>query len=147
MFILPYIHSEVTTSLNQVNAFKILTVGGTALWSEETVKTTKQVVSTLLSNGIHVKHTPVKVQNVFLCEVDNEKTAMDEFYTWKDIGVEDVETFCWRTFYTFGKEDNYMSWLPIPEKERVGVYSCQELVEMIYKKKTQKTTVAKSSKP
>ena len=142
MFILPYIHSQVSTSLNQVNAFKMLTVGGRTLWKEETVKNITQVIKILLSNDIHIVNKPVKVKDLFLCEVDTKKTNIDDFYMWKDIVADDMETFCWRTYYTFGKENDDRSWLPIPEEERLDVYSCQEVVEMIHG-----SLVKKSSKP
>jgi len=125
MFIIPFTHKIVTLPHINVNVCSILTIGGTTLWKED--DTLNIVEDILLPNGISLHGKPMKIKDVYVCHVDEERTQMNDFYKWSDIS--DNDTFCWKTFYTFGVEQH--SWLPIPEEERLEPYPYQDIVNMI----------------
>lgn len=127
MFIIPFIHKKIQQQQMPIHQYQFLTVGGTALWMEEntTMNTTTIETEYLLPSGIHAKTCIVKDEMVF-CEVDTEKTNMADFYTWKEISIDDRETFCWRTFYTFGSNA-----LPVSKEIHLGPYSCQEICDVL----------------
>ena len=125
MFIIPFIHKNVALPHINVNVCRILTIGGVTLWKED--DSLNVVEDLLLPNGIHICRAPMKINDAYLCQVDEEMTQMNDFYKWSDIS--DKETFCWKTFYTFGIEEH--SWLPIPEDEQLEPYTYQDISKMI----------------
>ena len=69
-----------------------------------------------------------------LCEVDNEKTNISDFYKWEELSLNDRETFCWRTYYyLIGSND--ISWLETPENEKLSNYGIKDLIKAIIQKK------------
>jgi hypothetical protein len=68
-----------------------------------------------------------------MCEVDTEKTCINDFYKWEEVAFEDTETFCWRTYiYLTGNNSN---WLDIPMSELLGKYSVRDIIKKIIQKK------------
>ena len=65
--------------------------------------------------------------------MDLTKTNVSEFYKWEEIDVNDKETFCWKTYYILTGKDN-ISWLDIPEDNKIGKYKLTDLVKTIVKK-------------
>jgi len=118
MVILPYLHKITVVNNITVHSFTILTIGGTELWEEEYSKEILEENEIIVTSIVHKA-------DICLCKVDSEKTKMDDFYKWEEITTSD--TFCWRTFYTFGNEQN---WLPHPN-EYIGIYSYQDLCSII----------------
>ena len=127
MFIVPFTHKSKLLNNIHVTTFQILTIGGTSLWCEDN----GDPMDILQSNGIYVSCNPIKIKDMYLCHVDTVKTQMSDFYKWEEISTEDTDTFCWRIFYTFGKEDNYHSWLPLSEQHTFGKYHYKEIFDMI----------------
>lgn len=116
MLVLPFVYKQTTVNHIAVHAFTILTVGGIELWEEE-----EEDITTLLEeNGIYTESI-TQTEDIYLCRVDIQKTKMSEFYKWEEIT--DKETFCWRTLYTFGDQQN---WLPHPD-ESIGRLSYHDL--------------------
>ena len=114
-----------------ITIFQLLTIGGTALWSES--DDLRIIEDILEPNGIILKEAPFLYNGIQFCPVDTEKTTMNDFYKWEEISKEDQETFCWRTFYVLGQEGHYRSWLPIPKQEKLGPYSFCELFDQLHK--------------
>ena len=110
-----------------VTAFQILTVGGTALWQEE--NSLDVITDVLEPNGLFLSGKPVKWKDAWLCPIDSSRTSMSDFYQWKEIPLEDRETFCWRTFYRMGESSR--SWLPVPERERMSSIRCHDLLAQL----------------
>ena len=127
MFIIPYIYKKVSIHPMQITIFQFLTIGGTVLWSESDDLDVEGDI--LNPNGIYLSDVPIRYKDAYCCPVDTERTAMGDFYKWEEIAKGDKETFCWRTFYVFGEETNYRGWLPIPEQDMLGGYSCRSLMD------------------
>ena len=125
MFIIPYIHKKTQINNMFVTCISIFTVGGTQIWEEDDSFTLNDV---LIINDIFVYEPPQLKGNTYFCNVDSNKTNMSDFYKWEEI-TPGMETFCWRTFYLFGK-DSYTSWLPLPTRN-IGQYTYQELFDLI----------------
>lgn len=106
-------------------------MGGSQLWMEN--DDLDIITDILQPNGIVLK-TPPRILDgkVVLCEVDTEKTQMDDFYHWDEVGITDNETFCWRTLYTMGAQQKEQDWLSIPCIETIGSYTCKELCDLIF---------------
>ena len=125
MFILPYIHKQTTVNHMTIDAFTILTIGGTMLWNiDET--TLQHIEQTLAENDMYA-HSVEKQNNLFLCKVDTEKTNMSDFYKCNEVTD---STVCWRTLYTFGQNQQ---WLPHP-KECISDYSYEQICTMLQSK-------------
>ena len=127
MFIIPFIHKKIQQQM-PIHQYHILTVGGTTLWAEESLIRTIEA-DHLHPNGIYLVSKAVLKGDIAYCQVDMHKTNMTDFYTWNELPIEDKETFCWRTFYTFGSKES--SWLPISNEKCLGPYPCQDLFDMI----------------
>jgi len=116
-----------------IHIFQILTIGGTTMWKENPTASLEEDI--LHPNGIYLDKPVTKWKDVMLCHVDSKKTDMNDFYQWNELPKES-DTFCWRTFYTFGEKEEknhteYDSWLPIPSQERMEPYRCKEVFDMI----------------
>jgi hypothetical protein len=131
MFIIPFTHKIVSLNQIQVHVFTILTIAGKYLWKENN---SLHIINDILTpNDIYLLNKPIKHKDLYLCEVDSKKTELDNFYKWDEIDSKEEETFCWRTFYTFGQQQNDMSWLPIPSNENLEPYSCKDLFHILLK--------------
>jgi hypothetical protein len=132
MFILPFIHKVTSQPSFDINIIKFFTVGGDSIWEEEKgLRIDKDILN---PNDIYRKGKPIKIdENLKLYEVDLTKTNVSEFYKWEEIDVNDKETFCWKTYYILTGKDN-ISWLDIPEDNKIGKYKLTDLVKTIVKK-------------
>ena len=133
MFIVPFTHSIVNNNNFEVNVIKILTIGGKQLWEE---KITFHIDNDILNpSDIYRKGPVIKYdKNLQLCEVDIDKTNISDFYKWDEFSVEDSDTFCWKTFYYF-TVNNKLSWLEVPDNEKIGKYNIGDLIKTIVQKK------------
>lgn len=133
MLILPYIHSIVNINNLDINIIKVLTISGKTLWEE---KSSLHIDNDILNpNDIYQKSVPIKFdKNLYLCEVDDKKTNISDFYKWEEIELSDNETFCWKTYYYF-TDNNKLSWLEVPDSEKIGNYKVKDLIKMIVLKK------------
>lgn len=113
-----------------IHRIKILTIGGSMAWEEDTISLIEE--SVLHPNGIYLTSEPTQIHHLLFCEVDPQKTDLHDFYTWDEINQLDQETFCWRTFYMM--ESNQKRWLSMPSKEKLGPYPCKELCERILRR-------------
>lgn len=111
-----------------IHQYHILTVGGQALWAEDIARISTVEADYLEPSGIYLRNKPFVKENMIFCEVCTTKTNMKDFYTWNELLVEDTETFCWRTFYTFGSTE--ANWLPISNDFKC-LGTCQDLFETI----------------
>ena len=99
MLIVPFIH-KITDETIYVHNIRILTIGGTNLWEEPDSIPINEILS---SNGIYSKNIK-KIDNIYLCEVDTEKTDINDIYKWSEININDM-TFCWKDYiYFIGKK-------------------------------------------
>lgn len=132
MLILPYIHNIVINNKLEVNVIKVLIIGKN-IWEE---KSTLHIDKDILNpNDIYRKKGLIKFDKTLnLYEVDSNKTNISDFYKWEEISLNDTETFCWKTYYYFTGSDK-VSWLEIPESEKLGNYKVKELVKAIVQKK------------
>jgi hypothetical protein len=128
MFIIPFI--KYVKSINNINVhvFSLLTIGGRELWEED--DSLDIYTDILLPNDIYLEESPVKHNNIYYCKVDVNKTKIDDFYKWDEIELTDENTFCWKKYYTFGKE-KYNDWLYIPNNEKLGKFNCESLFTFI----------------
>jgi hypothetical protein len=133
MFIVPFTHSVVNNNNFEVNVIKLLTIGGKQLWEE---KSTLHIDNDILNpNDIYRKSPVIKYdKNLQLCEVDIEKTNISDFYKWEEVSINDSETFCWKTFYYF-TGNNKLSWLEVPDNEKIGRYNIGDLIKTIIQEK------------
>ena len=132
MFIIPFIHRTKQLSNMTIHIFQILTIGGTTMWKENPTASLENDI--LHPNGIYLDQPVIKTKDIMLCSVDSKKTDMNDFYQWNELPKES-DTFCWRTFYTFGDktptDKNYHNWLPVPSQERMEPYLCEDVFDMI----------------
>jgi hypothetical protein len=133
MFIVPFTHDIVDQNTIKINIVRILTIGGSALWEENNSLHLDNDI--LNPNDIYRRNKPLKFnKNTYLCEVDCEKTNISDFYKWEEIELNDSETFCWRTYIYLTGSDN-MTWLDIPETEKINNYLVRDIVRAIIQKK------------
>ena len=72
-----------------------------------------------------------------MCEIDAVKTVIDNFYKWEEIGYDDEETFCWKTYIQlFDNKNN--NWLNIPDEEKLANISVKTIIKAIFEQKEQK---------
>lgn len=112
MFIVPFIHKKMSDN-NQFNIhiITILTVGGKELWEEDDSLDIDNDI--LIPNDIYRKNDIIVDNTLRLCEVDSNKTAVDDFYKWSEININDRDRFCWRSFVILlNKKEN---WLNVPQ--------------------------------
>ena len=98
-FIVPYYLHEKTKTCH------LLLIGGDTLW-EETDPALRLQEDILEPNGLwmdaagSMPRTTARGSEIWFCSIDPVKTAMDEFYEYDDISLEDAApVFCWRRFY------------------------------------------------
>ncbi len=133
MFIVPFTHSVINHNSVEVNVIKVLTIGGQNLWEE---KASLHIDTDILNpSDIYRKGAVIKYdKNLQLCEVDTEKTNIADFYKWDEVELNDSETFCWKTFYYF-TGNNKLSWLDVPDNEKLGKYNVKDIIRAIIQKK------------
>jgi len=129
MFIVPFIHKVTTHNDINVNVIQILTVGGKNLWEENNSLNIDTDI--LAPNDIYRTGKITKLgKKVQLCEVDTQKTNINDFYKWEEIDVNDRETFCWRTFIVL-LGNNGSNWLDTSAYDVLDGYSVKELSSAI----------------
>jgi len=133
MLILPFTHKIIDNNNLKVNIIKFLTIGGQSIWEEKCkLHLDKDILN---PNDIYRKSSPIKFdKQLQVCEVDIEKTTISDFYKWEEISLNDIDTFCWKTYYYFTGSDN-ICWLDIPESEKIGKYKVKDLINTIVQKK------------
>jgi hypothetical protein len=129
MILLPYVHNIKYVNKIPVHSYMILTIGGKQLWIEDLNRSIEDleedpVEQILINNDLYVDSIK-QHGDVCLCRINTEKTKMADFYTWSEIT--DPDTFCWRTLYTFGEQQN---WLPHPAN-KIGTLSYQTICTLI----------------
>lgn len=119
-----------------IHSIHVLTIGGTQLWEEAGHLRLKEDV--LEPNDIYERGDVRVIGGICLCEVDTERTQIDDFYKWKELPIHDQETFCWRDFYYFTGVNNNAkdSWLDIPSKECLGSVPVSQLISTIVQEHT-----------
>ncbi len=137
MFIIPFTHTSITQhNTIKLNIISILSVGGQELWEE--YDTNDIYTSFLEPNGLYTTNTPTikfKGQDIYICEIDQERTNLQDFYKWDEIPISDSETFCWRTFiHITDLSDNI--WLPIPASEKMSNFKVQDIIHTILQSKS-----------
>jgi hypothetical protein len=131
MFILPYTHKYTNHNNIQINNIKFLTVGGKSLWEENnSLNIDKDILN---PNDIYRK-IPGKIikydKNLYLYEIDLNKTNINDFYKWEEIDIENNNIFCWKTYY-YIMDNNKLSWLNIPETEIISNYYIKDIIKKI----------------
>jgi hypothetical protein len=133
MLILPFTHNIVNQNNINIHVIKLLTIGGKTIWEEEDSLNIDTDI--LNSNDIYRKGNLIKMKKkLHLCEVDLNKTNMNDFYNWNEIAVNDNNTFCWRNYIQF-LDNNTHSWLNIPQTEKLGNVSISEIIQTIIQNK------------
>jgi hypothetical protein len=129
MFIVPFIYKVTKENNVRVHTIHLLTVGGRALWEEEASLNLDHDI--LEPNDIYRKGGIKTIgKNLTLCEVDTEKTNINDFYQWKEIPLEDDATFCWKTyFYLLGEKED--CWLSVPRQEKIGHHDVNSILQHI----------------
>ncbi len=131
MLILPFTHEVIKQNAFNIHIVKLLTIGGKDMWDEPSNLNIDNDI--LIPNDIYRKGNIIKFKNnIQLCEIDTNKTNINDFYKWSEIDINDTETFCWRVFYNF-IDDNNQVWLNIPDNEKISNYKLNEIVKMIIK--------------
>jgi hypothetical protein len=132
MFIVPFIHNCIDQNILKINIIKILTIGGKNLWEEtNSLHIDKDILN---PNDIYKKNKPIKLdKKTLLCEIDQTKTQISDFYKWEEIELDNNDIFCWKTFiYLTGNNDT--TWLDIPDSEKIGPYLVKDIIKKIMKK-------------
>jgi hypothetical protein len=127
MRIIPFIYKKILVNNITMHSIKILTIGGTTLWHEDDHHNVE--TDLLHPNEIWLEKPPTKSNSMYLCKVDPIKTQLNDFYKWDEIPVGDTSTFCWRLFYIFGENAD---WLPIPTTEMIDGMTPLQLFQMIH---------------
>jgi hypothetical protein len=136
MFIIPYIISRKDNINTCVYNIQILTIGGKELWEESNNLDIKSDI--LGPNGLYYKNISadaLKGMNTYLCEIDRGQTNLNDFYKWKELSLNDNDTFCWKTFI-YITDNNGNIWLPIPSNEKISNFKIQDIIHVILSKNT-----------
>ena len=131
MFIVPFIHKITQETNFKVHSIQILTIGGKYLWEEEDGLDIDRDI--LESNDIY-RRGSIKSLNksIKICEIDTNKTNVNDFYNWNEISIDNTDTFCWRN-YTFFSGAIGESWLTIPKDEKLGNIHINNMLACIVK--------------
>ena len=124
MLIIPFIHRITNEKNMNVHNIRVLTIGGKYIWEES-----GDINDILSSNDIYHKNT-ILSDNIHLCEVDIEKTNMNDMYKWSEIDINDDETFCWKDYIYFTGNNNEC-WLNIPKNEMIGNTDIHTIIQLI----------------
>lgn len=134
MLIIPFIHKITNEKDMNIHNIRILTIGGKYLWEEQAKAKSKAIIkeihAILKTNDIYsnnIRYNPE--YNMYLCEVDINKTDINDIYKWSEIDI-DTDTFCWRDYIHFiGKNNDY--WLYPPKNEKLGDISIRYILEKV----------------
>lgn len=134
MFIVPFLYKVTEWNHMNIHSIHLLTIGGKQLWEEDShLDKDKDILEV---NDMYRKGEWIQpLENVSLCEVDSERTNIGDFYQWKEVSVQDEDTFCWRN-YVYITGSNQESWLDIPRQEKIGKYSLEKLIRFVIQKKS-----------
>jgi len=122
MIIIPFIHKVTCEKDMNIHNIRILTIGGKKVWEEY-----GNIEEILNLNKIYGNIEII--DDIYLCEVNIEKTDIHDIYKWSEIDINDTETFCWRDYvYFIGKNKEF--WLS-PQHEKVGDLRIDKLLELI----------------
>ena len=136
MFIIPFLYHIKKENNIHVISIQLLTIGGMELWKEDDSMDLDRDI--LEVNDLHrTGDLIVWNKDIMFCEMDLQKTKIDDFYQWSELSREDRDTFCWRTYYYF-KGEKEESWLSIPSHEMLGNQSVRTLLEYLVENKKQK---------
>ncbi len=131
MFIIPFTHTIKNEKNIKINIIKILTIAGKDLWEEESNLDIQSDI--LIPNGLYsLNKTPIfklKGLDVYMCEIDIDKTTMTDFYNLNEIDIES-DNFCWRTFYHITDLNNNI-WLPVPDNEKISNFKIIDIINAI----------------
>ncbi len=131
MFIIPFTHTIKNEKNIKINIIKILTIAGKDLWEEESNLDIQSDI--LIPNGLYsLNKTPIfklKGLDVYMCEIDIDKTIMTDFYNWNEVDMES-DNFCWRTFYHITDLNNNI-WLPLPDSEKISNFKIIDIINAI----------------
>jgi hypothetical protein len=118
MYIVPFIIKTNTLNLMKITSIKLLTIGGHSLWEEYTTATVETIltINDLHMSDLHTLTLSTSEKECHLCEIDTDKTNMDDFYKWDELNPH-TDTFCWRTFYLIGNDHDSTSWLPMSDSD------------------------------
>jgi len=132
MFIVPFIYKVTKENNVVVHTIHLLTIAGKRLWEEDvTLDVDKDILE---PNDIYRKgDIQTILKHVKLCEVDLERTNIQEFYQWKEIELEDDTTFCWKTYFQLLGEKQEC-WLPVPCYEKIGHHDVNTILQAIIHK-------------
>jgi len=120
--IIPFIHKVTCEKDMNIHNIRILTIGGKKLWEE-----CGDIEEILNINNIYGNIKTI--DDIYLCEVDIEKTDIHDIYKWSEIDINDTETFCWRDYvYFIGKNKEY--WLS-PQNEKLGDLAIDKILELM----------------
>jgi hypothetical protein len=138
MFVVPFTHTVKTEKNIIVNVIKILTIGGNDLWEETSDMDIQSDIlipnglfsfdRTPPSNGVATPIFKLKGLDIYMCEIDSNRTNIADFYKWEEIS--DSETFCWRSFYHITDLNNNI-WLPIPDNEKISNFKIIDIINAI----------------
>lgn len=130
MFILPFCHNIIQQNEIHIHIIKLLTIGGKSLWEENNTQNIERNI--LNPNDIWQKGKSIKFnKTLYLCQVDTQKTKLDEFYNWKEIDLNtQSDIFCWREYiYLSGSND--ACWLEIPDDEKLDSFFLKDIIRKI----------------
>lgn len=125
MLIIPFIHKITNDKDMSIHNIRMLTIGGKNVWEESD---DSDINTILKENDIYCKRVTL-TNNIYVCEVDLEKTNMSDMYHWREIGINDT-TFCWRDYVFFIGKNNE-DWLTIPKNEKIGDIYINTLLDII----------------
>lgn len=133
MFILPYLYHRTSLGSVILHEWNLLTVSGIRLWKEEDMLRLKEDI--LEPNGFILRSEPRRMNDLMLCELDDSKLDMSDYYRWEELTTEQLckdDVFCWRKYYSAGPSDDlrasiHSQWLPPPESHVLSNESYREL--------------------
>jgi len=130
MLIVPFIHKITNVNDMIIHVIRILTIGGNELWEEsnELWEESNEIDNILELNDIYYKNI-IRHNNLYLYEVDIEKTDINDIYKWSDINMNDT-TFCWKDYVFFiGKKNE--NWLNHLKNEKIGNIYVNDFLKLI----------------
>jgi hypothetical protein len=132
MYLVPYIHTKTKCGdvfLHSLQVF--LADGGNSFWlTEESAPSLETIRKEYCEeNGIFVKNIHRTEQFAF-CEVDSQRTRLDEFYKWNETKQE-----CWRMFSFFADKEGKIVARDTLESFYLGIHSaafvCSEVLRLV----------------
>jgi hypothetical protein len=125
MYIVPYYVTQVTKADRQIYTVHILTEGGSRLWTESD----RPLSEILEPNSLVATSTKQIGTDLWLCQIDPQKTDIAAMYQWHELPVSS-ETHCWRQFYYIMTTSPFMT---IPESEMLFPFSLKTILGHILK--------------